>query len=50
MKKLHLELSDMNEYLILIVWCICVFVFYKLFNNIKSLVSQYEEELKKDFN
>ena len=37
----------MNEYLILIVWCICVLILYKLFNNIRRLVLQYEEELKK---
>ena len=38
---------DMNEYLILIIWCACVLILYKLFCNIKDIVSQYEEEVKK---
>ena len=37
----------MNEYLTLIIWCSCILILYKLFSNIKRLISEYEEELKK---
>ena len=34
----------MNEYLILIIWCACFLIFYKL---LYTIISQYKEEAKK---
>ena len=36
----------MNEYLILFIWCVCILILYKLFVDFKSVISQYEQEVK----